>query len=114
MSLLSRRTFTTLRKKLFKFDSVGFDECVTLNSKRILLDSIHPGTTAKAIVPFDKGLLKALSCPLSGEELEFDEARNVLISKAIEMAFPINSAGIPLLLSRWAIPLEDFENKLRE
>lgn len=82
---------------------------VVINSDTISLSPFVPGTSAKAIISFDKSLLEVLACPLSGNELVFDEKRNVLVSEAIGMAFPINSAGIPLLLSKWTIPLEDLD-----
>lgn len=110
--MFKARSLVSFRRNLFNFDSSEVDKYVTINSKIVLLEAMQRGNTAKSIIPFDKDLLNVLSCPLSGDVLEFDETRNILISKAIGMAFPINLAGMPLLLNKWAIPLEDSENKV--
>ncbi len=105
--MLKLRSWSSLRRKLFKFDQSACDKTANIEGKEISLEPMRPGRKVKSIVSFDKNLLKLMSCPLSGEELSFDEDRNVLVSKAIGMTFPINSAGMPLILCKWAIPLDN-------
>lgn len=42
-------------------------------------------------------LLKLITCPVSGDNLEYDSDRNVLISKKAGLEYPVVN-GIPLLL----------------
>ena len=42
-------------------------------------------------------LLELIVCPVSGGKLEYDEKRNLLISKKANLMYPIVD-GIPLLL----------------
>lgn len=46
---------------------------------------------------FDRRMLEALICPLTQSRLSYDEARQELISKAGNVAFPIRQ-GIPVML----------------
>lgn len=46
---------------------------------------------------FDRRMLEALICPLTQTTLSFDAARQELISKAANLAFPIRN-GIPIML----------------
>lgn len=59
-------------------------------------DSIH----------VDPKLLELLVCPLTKTRLEYDAARQELISRAAGLAFPIKS-GVPLLIADAARPLTD-------
>lgn len=46
---------------------------------------------------FDRHMLEALVCPQSHNTLEYDAARQELISKSANLAFPIRE-GIPVML----------------
>jgi hypothetical protein len=43
-------------------------------------------------------LLRLLSCPVSGNALEYDRTRNVLISRKAGLEYPVID-GIPMLLT---------------
>ena len=59
------------------------------------------------IVPtrIDPRLLEILVCPLTKTVLEYDIARQELISRAAKLAYPIRD-GIPIMLPEEARPLE--------
>lgn len=59
----------------------------------------EPGPTT------DRRMLEALICPVTQGALVFDAARNELISKAANLAFPIRD-GIPIMLVSEARTLE--------
>lgn len=46
---------------------------------------------------FDRRMLEALICPQTHARLEYDAARQELISRAAGLAFPIRN-GIPVML----------------
>lgn len=50
---------------------------------------------------FDKKLLDILICPVSKEQLIYDEKNNELIAKKARLAYPIRS-GIPIMLENEA------------
>ena len=54
----------------------------------------------------DPKLLEILVCPLTKTTLEYDAARQELISRAAKLAYPIRD-GIPIMLPDEARPLED-------
>ncbi|WP_034993277.1 Trm112 family protein [Beijerinckia mobilis] len=54
----------------------------------------------------DPRLLEILVCPLTKTTLEYDAARQELISRAARLAYPIRD-GIPIMLPEEARPLED-------
>ena len=54
----------------------------------------------------DPKLLEILVCPLTKTTLEYDRARQELVSRAARLAFPIRD-GIPIMLVGEARPLED-------
>ena len=54
---------------------------------------------------FDPKMLEALVCPLTHGMLEYDAARQELVSKAAHVAFPIRD-GIPVMLLDEARPLD--------
>ncbi len=54
----------------------------------------------------DPKLLELLVCPLSKETLEYDAARQELISRRAKLAYPIRD-GIPIMLPDEARRLED-------
>jgi uncharacterized protein len=57
-------------------------------------------------VPVDPRLLEILVCPLTKGPLEYDRARNELISRGARRAYPIRD-GIPIMLPEEARPLDD-------
>ncbi|MEO1191952.1 MAG: Trm112 family protein [Pseudomonadota bacterium] len=54
----------------------------------------------------DPTLLKILVCPQTKGPLEYDEARQELISRKANVAYPIRD-GIPIMLPDEARPLDD-------
>ena len=54
----------------------------------------------------DPRLLEILVCPLTKAVLEYDAARQELVSRAARLAFPIRD-GIPIMLVEEARPLEE-------
>jgi hypothetical protein len=54
----------------------------------------------------DPKLLEILVCPLTKGPLEYDAARQELISRSAKLAYPIRD-GIPIMLPEEARPLED-------
>ena len=52
----------------------------------------------------DPKLLELLVCPLSKESLDYDAARQELISRRAKLAYPIRD-GIPIMLPEEARPL---------
>ncbi len=53
----------------------------------------------------DPRLLEILVCPVTRTTLEYDAARQELISRAAKLAYPIRD-GIPIMLPDEARPLE--------
>lgn len=53
----------------------------------------------------DPKLLEILVCPVSKATLEYDAARQELISRPARLAYPIRD-GIPIMLPEEARPLE--------
>ena len=56
----------------------------------------------------DPKLLEILVCPVTKGPLEFDAARQELISRSAKLAYPIRD-GIPIMLVEEARPLDDSE-----
>jgi uncharacterized protein YbaR (Trm112 family) len=56
----------------------------------------EPDTTP-APVPVDPRLLEILVCPVTKGPLEYDRARNELVSRSARRAYPIRD-GIPIML----------------
>ena len=54
----------------------------------------------------DPRLLEILVCPLTKTLLEYDRARQELVSRAAKLAYPIRD-GIPIMLPEEARVLED-------
>jgi uncharacterized protein len=54
----------------------------------------------------DPKMLELLVCPRTHTILEYDEARQELVSRAARLAFPIRD-GIPIMLDSEARPLDD-------
>ena len=54
----------------------------------------------------DPRLLEILVCPLTKGTLEYDSARQELISRSAKLAYPIRD-GIPIMLPEEARPLTD-------
>ncbi len=53
----------------------------------------------------DPKLLELLVCPVTKTVLEYDRARQELISRAAKLAYPIRD-GIPIMLPEEARPIE--------
>ena len=58
----------------------------------------------------DRKLLEILVCPLTKTTLEYDAARQELVSRAAKLAFPIRD-GIPILLEEEARQLTDDDDQ---
>lgn len=56
----------------------------------------------------DRTLLDILVCPVSKSPLQYDEARQELVSRVSGLAYPIRE-GIPIMLPEAARPLSDDE-----
>jgi uncharacterized protein YbaR (Trm112 family) len=54
----------------------------------------------------DPKLLELLVCPLTKSSLDYDAARQELISRQAKLAYPIRD-GIPIMLPEEARPLTD-------
>ena len=54
----------------------------------------------------DPKLLEILVCPVTKTTLEYDRARQELVSRAASLAFPIRD-GIPIMLAEEARRLEE-------
>ncbi|GJE01397.1 MULTISPECIES: Trm112 family protein [Methylobacterium] len=54
----------------------------------------------------DPKLLELLVCPLTKDRLEYDSARQELISRSAKLAYPIRD-GIPIMLPEEARPLAE-------
>jgi len=54
----------------------------------------------------DPKLLELLVCPLTKQPLTYDAERQELISKSVQLAFPIRD-GIPIMLPSEARSLDD-------
>ncbi len=61
--------------------------------------------TSRAASTVDAKLLEMLVCPLTKTTLEYDTARQELISRAAKLAYPIRD-GVPIMLPEEARPLE--------
>ena len=60
---------------------------------------------ANPAVRLDPKLLEILVCPVTKTTLEYDSARQELISRAAKLAYPIRD-GIPIMLPEEARALE--------
>ena len=62
--------------------------------------------TSRPTAKIDPKLLEILVCPLTRTTLEYDAARQELVSRAAKLAYPIRD-GIPIMLPDEARALED-------
>lgn len=69
-------------------------------------DESHPAATAAPAQRIDAKLLEILVCPVTKSTLDYDAARQELISRAAKLAYPIRD-GIPIMLPEEARKLED-------
>ena len=60
---------------------------------------------SQAPTAIDPALLELLVCPLTKQPLTYDSERQELISKSVQLAFPIRD-GIPIMLPSEARNLE--------
>ena len=65
--------------------------------------SAPPVRAARSV---DPRLLEILVCPLTKTTLEYDAARQELVSRAAKLAYPIRD-GVPIMLPSEARPLEE-------
>ena len=68
------------------------------------------GSAGQGGRPVDRKLLEILVCPLTKTTLEYDAARQELVSRAAKLAFPIRD-GIPILLEEEARQLTDDDDR---
>jgi uncharacterized protein YbaR (Trm112 family) len=61
--------------------------------------------STRAAGQIDPKLLEILVCPLTKTTLEYDAARQELVSRAAKLAYPIRD-GIPIMLPDEARPIE--------
>lgn len=73
------------------------------NPEDTMADSAVPPVEATRV---DPRLLELLVCPLTKESLEYDAAREELISRSAKLAYPIRD-GIPIMLPEEARSLAD-------
>ena len=65
----------------------------------------RPGTDTPGL---DPALLEVLVCPITHGPLEYDRARNELVSRQLGRAFPLR-AGVPVMLLDEARELSESE-----
>ena len=68
------------------------------------------GSASQSGRTVDRKLLEILVCPLTKTTLEYDAARQELVSRAAKLAFPIRD-GIPILLEEEARQLTDDDGR---
>lgn len=68
------------------------------------------GSASQSGRTVDRKLLEILVCPLTKTTLEYDAARQELVSRAAKLAFPIRD-GIPILLEEEARQLTDDDSR---
>ncbi len=61
---------------------------------------------ARAAGKVDPKLLEILVCPLTKTTLEYDAAKQELVSRAAKLAYPIRD-GVPIMLPSEARPLDE-------
>lgn len=61
--------------------------------------------SVRAAGQIDPKLLEILVCPLTKTTLEYDAARQELVSRAAKLAYPIRD-GVPIMLPDEARPIE--------
>jgi uncharacterized protein len=80
--------------------AIGDDICYTrAPALEPAMSSDHPGDV------IDPKLLEILVCPLTKTPLEYDAAKQELISRAAKLAYPIRD-GIPIMLPEEARRIE--------
>ena len=63
-------------------------------------------STPAPVPTVDPRLLEVLVCPVTRGPLEYDRARNELISRKAKLAYPIRD-GVPIMLAEEARPLDE-------
>jgi uncharacterized protein YbaR (Trm112 family) len=76
------------------------------NAEETPAGSPEPGAAAGHATRLDPRLLEILVCPLTRSTLEYDAAKQELVSRAARLAYPIRD-GIPIMLPEEARKLED-------
>jgi uncharacterized protein YbaR (Trm112 family) len=70
-----------------------------------MTDPNDPAPSATEPTRIDPKLLEILVCPLTKNTLDYDAARQELISRQAKLAYPIRD-GIPIMLPEEARPIE--------
>jgi uncharacterized protein YbaR (Trm112 family) len=68
--------------------------------------NVTPAEDAPEVSRVDPRLLEILVCPLTKTTLEYDAAKQELISRAARLAYPIRD-GIPIMLPEEARRIDD-------
>jgi len=63
-------------------------------------------STPPPVPVVDPRLLEVLVCPVTRGPLEYDRARQELISRKAKLAYPVRD-GVPIMLAEEARPLDD-------
>lgn len=105
--VLWMRLYTSWRQRVFQFQPKQLDSAIEISQKVVPLEVHRPGTLLEnaPLIPFNERLVNVLCCPVTGRDLVHDKSRHALISKSAQLAFPINIAGVPILMKEWAVPL---------
>ncbi|KAF2992765.1 Trm112 family protein [Methylocystis sp. MJC1] len=74
-------------------------------SENIEAGAENQEASAPEATKVDPRLLEILVCPLTKTTLEYDRARQELISRSARLAYPIRD-GIPIMLPEEARPIE--------
>lgn len=74
-------------------------------SENIEAGAENQESSAPEATKVDPRLLEILVCPLTKTTLEYDRARQELISRSARLAYPIRD-GIPIMLPEEARPIE--------
>jgi uncharacterized protein YbaR (Trm112 family) len=70
-----------------------------------MTEPADPAPASAEPTRIDPKLLEILVCPLTKSTLEYDAARQELISRQAKLAYPIRD-GIPIMLPEEARPIE--------
>lgn len=71
-----------------------------------MTDESTPERLPQGVSRIDPKLLEILVCPLTRGPLDYDSARQELVSRSAKLAYPIRD-GIPIMLPEEARRLED-------
>jgi uncharacterized protein YbaR (Trm112 family) len=92
----------TKRSHIYMVGTAQGRLCPPYDSETALMNNSSPERTDATV---DPKLLEILVCPLTKGPLEFDSARQELISRSAKLAYPIRD-GIPIMLPEEARKIE--------